>query len=75
MGEKVCDVENGIVFVFTYTYINLFAVCLNNNTVKGEGKCYPLILLDAAIVVCLEECKVVVFGTLSTRNGRSFVRV
>ena len=53
VGEKVVDVEHGVVLVLAHLDLDLPAVLQDDGAVQGEGDGGPLILLDAAVVVRL----------------------
>ena len=61
MDQKVCDVYDRIIFIFTDGNVDYAAVFFCDHAVDREWKSYPLIFLDTAIVVGIEVCKVCVF--------------
>ena len=60
MRKEICDVENGIFFLLAYHDLMSLAVIRENNAVNGERDRGPLILIDTAIIVCLEVNGIVV---------------
>ena len=59
MRQQVADIENRIGRIFTDIHCNSLAVLLVNHTVKRKRNSCPLILADAAIVVCLEISNII----------------
>ena len=57
MYEKICNTEYRIILVLSYVHCHNVTICLCNNTVYGKWECYPLILLDSAVIVSVEICK------------------
>ena len=53
MGQKVVDIEYGVVRLFADVKLYLSAVFEHNHAVQGEGYGCPLVLLDSAIVCLL----------------------
>ena len=66
------DAEKAARFV-TDTDVNGFTVCLKNYAVKCKRNCCPLVLTNAAVIMCLEICKAVVFVKYSLRERRLFL--
>ena len=55
VGQKVVDIEYGVVRLFADVKLYLSAVFEHNHAVQGEGYGCPLVLLDSAIVVRLQK--------------------
>ena len=55
MGQDVVDIEDGIGVILADDDLDRGAVRLDDDAVQGERSGDPLILLDAAVVVGLEE--------------------
>ena len=61
MREQVCDIENRVIIVFADNNLDHASVLLGNNAVNGKRYGCPLIFLDAAVVMRLEEAETVRF--------------
>ena len=61
MREQVCDIENRVIIVFADNNLDHASVLLGNNAVNGKRYGCPLIFLDAAVVMRLEEAEAVRF--------------
>ena len=60
MRKKVCDVEYWICVLLTYYDLMSLAVVCKYNAVYSKRNSCPLVLLDTAIVVCLEVNSIVI---------------
>ena len=66
MGEQIGDAEQRVALVLSDTDLHCLAIGEFDDTVQGHGNGGPLILLDAPVVVRLEERHV---GVLEQRIG------
>ena len=55
MGKQIADVEDRIVLIFPDADGHIGAVLLGHDPVQRKRQGHPLILLDAAVIVRLEE--------------------
>ena len=55
MGQEVRDGKYRVFLRITDGYLHLTPVRTNHKAIDGKGSGYPLLLLYAAVVVCLEE--------------------
>ena len=60
MGQKIGYAEYGVAGIVAHIHVNHGAVGFRHHTVKRQRQRYPLVVLDAAIVVSVEEGKPVV---------------
>ena len=61
MNENVRNEEYGVVILFSHIDFYGRAVFFHNDTVKSQGKGYPLVLLDTAVVMGIQISKAAVF--------------
>ena len=57
MGEQVGNNEFRVAVVLAETNLNLCSVLAENNAVKRKRNCSPLIFLDSAVIMSLEQSK------------------
>ena len=60
MGQKIGYAEYGVAGIVAHIHVNHGAVGFRHHTVKRQRQRHPLVVLDAAIVVSVEEGKPVV---------------
>ena len=61
MDQKVCDVYNRIIFIFTDNHINYASVFFDNHTMDCKWNCHPLVFLDTSVVVRIKICQICIF--------------
>ena len=58
MNQKVCDINDRVIFTLTDVHFHHTAVFLHYHTMHGKWKCYPLIFLYSAIIVSIQICQI-----------------
>ena len=61
VNEQVSDAEHGVACVFAHVHALNAAVFFRDNAMNGERQCDPLVLLDAAVVMRVEQREIARF--------------
>ena len=55
MRQQICDDKHRVIGVLTDCYLDSAAVLAHDDSVQRQRHCHPLVLLDAAVVMRVEQ--------------------
>ena len=61
MNQKICDIYDRIILIFTNIHIYYCTILLHDHTMNRQWKCYPLIFLHPAVIMGIQIYQIRIF--------------